>query len=493
MGEACQAGEVPGKASAEGAITFEETLSSLLNEALTTIGATGGSVMLLDARREWLVIQARLGLPRPGRYQEPRFRVGETSIAGYVASSGLSYLCADVENDRRFAPARSGPLQFRSLLCVPIPGFDHVLGVINADHEEPGFFKQEDERWLCVLARRLSAIVQERAGLSRILDGLHSFTAALARLSPEGRLADVLQNIAEQAAGLLGADLVILYEYDQGRQLFVAEQTGPTIGGRLLGPEALMRSRVYPDDVPAKVVAEAESRYFEDVEGDNSLTGRVPARDGLPERPRFASREKIKSMAALVLRAGSEVVGLMFANYRSLHRFTEEEKRTLETSANYAAVAIKNARLLQELRELQEKRLAAERWVTVGKAVGYLAHRINNTLGVVPVAVQDLEELLAQLPIPIEHREQIEADLGRINRNTQFALELADVLLKPFKAGQARQWDVNTLINQAISVSSIPSTRWPSGLEESTSARSRRRSSATCWTSAARSISKPPG
>src|SRR4030067_954764 len=101
-------------------MTFEETLYSLLNEALATIGATGGSVMLTDARSEWLVIQARLGPPRTERREEPRYRVGVGSIAGYVASTGQPYLCPDVKSDPHFAPSRSGQLHFRSLLCVPI-------------------------------------------------------------------------------------------------------------------------------------------------------------------------------------------------------------------------------------------------------------------------------------------------------------------------------------------------------------------------------------
>ncbi|MDZ7261939.1 MAG: GAF domain-containing protein, partial [candidate division KSB1 bacterium] len=449
--------EVITEAPVGGAMTFEETLYSLLNEALITIKATGGSVMLMDARREWLVIQARLGPPRPERREEPRFRVDERSIAGYVASTGRSYRCPNVENDSHFAPPRLGQLGFRSLLCVPILTAEGVLGVINADHEEANFFTEEDERRLWDLAQRLSGVVLERQRFWRILDSLHNVGASLARLSPEGRVADALQNIVNQAVNLLGADVVTLYQYDQSRQHFPVEGTGPTIAGHLLVPGP-MRTRVYPDDVPWKIVQQGVSRYFLDTEHDDFLIGKVPARDGLPERPRFVVREGIKSSAALVLRAGDEIVGIMFANYRSCHEFTEDEKRILETFANYAAIAIKNARLLDELKQIQEHRLAAERWATLGKAAANLAHRINNTVGLVPVAVQDLKELLAQVPMPREVQEPVEGDLQRIERNTRFTLELADVLLKPFTGGPTEQLDVNALLEKAVTLSSLPNT-----------------------------------
>lgn len=450
--------EVAIQAPAGSALTFEETLHSLLNEALTTTGATGGSIMLLDDLRERLVIQARLGRPHLERRYETRFDVGDISIAGYVAKTGESHRSQNIENDPHFSPPRSGKLHFRSILCVPILNAEGVvLGVLNADHEQKDFFKSEHEIRLKDLAHPLSAVIMERNRLWLILDSLHDVGTSLARLSQEGRLADGLKNIAEQALDLLGADVVTLYQYDQSHKHFLVEGTGPTISGRLNVPGP-MHTRIYPDDIPSKMVQQGESHYFLDVENDNFMIGKVPPRDGHPERPRFAVREGIKSVAALVLRAGTEIVGIMFANYRYSHEFTDDEKRILETFANYAAIAIKNAQLLEELKQVQEQRLAAERWATLGKAAGNLAHRINNTAGLVPVAVQDLKELLTELTMPDDLEELINSDLMRIERNTQFTLELADALLKPFKSGSTQQLDLNKLLKETVSLSEIPST-----------------------------------
>jgi signal transduction histidine kinase len=158
------------------------------------------------------------------------------------------------------------------------------------------------------------------------------------------------------------------------------------------------------------------------------------------------------------LAAGESELGVLYVNYRQPHFFDRDECNVIRILANQAAVALQNARQLQALRETEEQRLAAERWATLGKAVANLAHRINNTAALVPVAVQDLKELLAEASMADELRRQVDGDLERIERNTRFTLELADVLLKPFKGGPDQQLDVNTLLKEAVALSSLPST-----------------------------------
>ncbi|MFQ5852400.1 MAG: GAF domain-containing protein [Candidatus Binatia bacterium] len=335
------------EAIVDGALTFEEVLHQILNKGLGAVRATGGSLMLIDSRGEWLEIKARLGPPHPEREEGRKFKVGDGSIAGWVAKTGKAYLCPDVEGDPHFAPPRSGKLHFKSLLAVPIISGNTVVGVINADSEEPGFFTQDDKQRLSMLASQVSIPITERTRLLKVLDSLHEVGASLVRLSPAGRLADVLEKIAEQAVKVLQIDLVTLYEYDHNAKKFVVEGTGPTIAGVLLesGP---MKTKIYKDDVPWKIVQEGESRFFPDAENDDFLIG-VVRHPGEPERPRFVHREKITSSAALVLRVGDEIVGVVFANYRTPHEFSEDEKRILETFANYAAIAIQNARLYEQI------------------------------------------------------------------------------------------------------------------------------------------------
>lgn len=326
-------------------------LHEILNRGLTLIEATSGSLMLVDSTGEWLEVEARLGIPHE-REEEPRYRVGEGSIAGWVAETGKPYLCPDVEKDPHFAPSRSGRLNFKSLLAVPIIWGNTVLGVINADDPKESFFTADNMQRLSDFANQVAFAVAKRLRRRQVLDSLHQVGVSLTRLTPETELTDVLKQIAEQAVRVLGIDLVTLYQYDRSTGDFLVEGTGPTIAGELLDPGP-MKTKIYPDDVAWKIVKEGRSRFFPDAQHDDFVIG-VVRHPGEPERPRFVIREKIKSSAALLLKVGDETVGVMFANYRTPHRFSEEEMRILETFANYAAVAIQNARLFEREQRREE-------------------------------------------------------------------------------------------------------------------------------------------
>jgi CheY-like chemotaxis protein len=113
-------------------------------------------------------------------------------------------------------------------------------------------------------------------------------------------------------------------------------------------------------------------------------------------------------------------------------------------------------RLMTRLQKEHERRLAAEAWATLGKAAGNLMHRINNTTGLIPFAVQSLKELLGDAPIGDGRQGDIIADLDRIERNSKYTLQLAKALWKPFEDLPATRHDVNNLLEEAISVADIP-------------------------------------
>lgn len=336
------------EAAPEVAITFHQ----ILNQGLALVRATSGSLMVVDRTGEWLDIEAMLGLPHPEREKEPRYRIGEGSIAGWAAKTKEPYLCSNVEEDLNFAPSRSGRLNFKSMLAVPIIWSNTVLGVINADDAREGFFSDDDVQRLSDFSGQVASAVAERIRRRQVLDSLHEVGVSITRLSPVGGLTNVLEQIAEQAVKVLGIDLVTLYQYDQSRDHFLVEGTGPTIAGELLDPGP-MKTKIYPDDVAWKIVKKGKSHFFPDAQHDDFVIG-VVCHPGEPERSRFVIREGVKSSAALLLRTGGEIVGVMFANYRASHRFSEEEVRILKTYANYAAVAIQNARLFEQAQRREE-------------------------------------------------------------------------------------------------------------------------------------------
>ncbi len=103
-------------------------------------------------------------------------------ITGYVAASGMSYVCHDVENDPLFIPGTSAS---RSSLTAPLILHDQVLGTINVESPEPAAFTDSDLQFLEIFARdvafalnTLELLVAQKANTAQqSCDAIHSAVA----------------------------------------------------------------------------------------------------------------------------------------------------------------------------------------------------------------------------------------------------------------------------------------------------------------------------
>ena len=103
-------------------------------------------------------------------------------ITGYVAASGMSYVCHDVVNDPLFIP---GVANARSSLTVPLMLHDQVLGTINVESPEPAAFSDSDLQFLEIFARdvafalnTLELLVAQKANTAQqSCDAIHSAVA----------------------------------------------------------------------------------------------------------------------------------------------------------------------------------------------------------------------------------------------------------------------------------------------------------------------------
>jgi len=109
-------------------------------------------------------------------------RMHENGITGYVAASGLSYICHDVLNDPLFIP---GVANARSSLTVPLILHDQVLGTINVESPDLSAFSDSDLQFLEIFARdvafalnTLELLVAQKANTAQqSCDAIHSAVA----------------------------------------------------------------------------------------------------------------------------------------------------------------------------------------------------------------------------------------------------------------------------------------------------------------------------
>ena len=206
--------------------------------------------------------------------------------------------------------------------------------------------REEIERW----NRELEALVAERTAA---LQSANRQLKALARVSQSINAAlalpDVLEAIAEASRSVLGAGRCAVY---------------------LLDPEADELRCVLAQGLSAEYIR-AVSQVYRQIPGGEVIATRRPLviRDAAND-PRLAAihesvrHEGYHSVALLPLVHGDETLGMLAFYHETERDYSSEDLELAQTFANQAAIAIKNARLFDQSREVaaleERNRLARE-------------------------------------------------------------------------------------------------------------------------------------
>src|SRR4051812_32564672 len=108
------------------------------------------AIRLLDRRSNKLELVISVGLPAEAMDLELFAAAEGNGISGYVASTGRSYICPDVERDPRYV---TGLDQARSSLTVPLSLHDKVIGVFNVESRQRAAFTEDDRQFAEIFGR----------------------------------------------------------------------------------------------------------------------------------------------------------------------------------------------------------------------------------------------------------------------------------------------------------------------------------------------------
>ncbi len=139
---------------------LNDLLQQIVALASSVTEAQVGSLMLLDEWRQYLTIEASIGLDQ-GIVDQTRLAIGE-SIAGYVAQTGQPLVVEDVEHDQRFRRINQEKYGAASLLCAPLTIKNTVIGVINMANKQGGqTFTENDLRLLTNFASQAAVAIDD--------------------------------------------------------------------------------------------------------------------------------------------------------------------------------------------------------------------------------------------------------------------------------------------------------------------------------------------
>jgi len=301
------------------------------------------AIFLLNDRTHELHMRFQIG--HTLQVERVRIPVGK-GIVGQVAQTRQPLLTNDVSNEEYYIDANPG---VRSELAVPLIAKNRLIGVMDIESEEPGYFQPEHLRVLTFTASRIAAAIENARLYTRV--------------SRQAQTLEVLNDIAVEIASILelgpllervGQLLRRLIDY-QMFSILLLDDKGETLitryAWRFGAAHAPTRRIAVNSGLAGAAVREWRTINVGDVRND----------------PRYLlMNEETRSELVVPLFYKGNIIGVLDLEHTRTHFFTEAHERVLATLAAQVAIAIENARLYQRV-HTQERQL--ERDIAMAREV----------------------------------------------------------------------------------------------------------------------------
>lgn len=316
---------------------------SLIEDITGLIGDTFYSqnfgVLLLDETKQALLVHPSYRLDDK-IFTKISVKFG---IIGKVARSGRPLRVNNVRESKYYL---QGDKRTRSELCVPLKIGDQTIGVINAESSEIAAFTESDERLMTTLASQLAIALErlrtqntERLQRRRLL-----IISELAR-----QMTDVLP--LQELCTLVSER--ILWEFNGlNVSIFLANSDSQEV---ILQYNA----GAYSSFVE---VGRYKQTFGEGLIGQTAETGIPQIFNDTSKAPGFFDLHGIRilSEAALPLKVGNRVIGVLNVDSSKLNTFSSGDVATLTAIADQLAIAIEKARLFEEASQRSQDLLSAQ-------------------------------------------------------------------------------------------------------------------------------------
>lgn len=315
-------------------LDLDTTLSRVAEVVRKVIDYEIFAILLLNEKTQEMRIRFQVGYPAD--YAErSRIKVGE-GVTGRAAQSKQAVLVDDVTEDPTYIQAVPN---VRAELAVPLITKNRVIGVIDLEAREPGYFTEEHSRLLTLVASRMAAGI-ENAQL-------------YTRTTRQARILMLLNEIARELTSILNLDELLgriaellrrLIDY-QMFSILLVDATGEKLQHRF--------SLRFNQNTHLK----HEIPLGRGLVGAAALSKQAVLVPDVSKDPRYVeANPETKSELAVPLIYKDKVIGVLDLEHTRRGFFTEDHKRTMVTLAAQVAIAIENARLYEQIAR-QERRL----------------------------------------------------------------------------------------------------------------------------------------
>jgi PAS domain S-box-containing protein len=322
-------------ASLASTLDIDEVMSRTLERLGKVVPYDSASVMLMEDG----LLRFKVGRGFPSEHPEwtQSFSVSEGSLGYEVYLTRKSRIVPDIHQEPRWVKLEAAEY-IRCWLGVPLAVHDRLIGVLNLDHHQPGFYTQEHAAIASAFATH-AAIAIENARLFEAEQRQHRMAEALHRAALALTSTMTLDHVFDRIL----TELQHVVPYDSATVQLLKGDRLEIIGGRgfpnlseLLGVSFPARG----NNPNAQVLESREPVIIPDVQ---------PHFSAFSQEPHAAAN--IHGWLGVPLLIGDRLIGMLALDKRQPDFYNDDYAQIAVAYATQAAIAIENARLHQALQD----------------------------------------------------------------------------------------------------------------------------------------------
>ncbi|MCQ3938873.1 MAG: hypothetical protein DPW18_17785 [Chloroflexi bacterium] len=389
---------------------FQRTVDIICDE----FGFYYAGVFLVDETNQYAVLRAGRGEPGRAMLREGhRLAIGGNSMIGACIANKKGRIALDVGEEAVFFENPHLP-GTRSEMALPLIIAEDVIGALTVQSTEEAAFHEEDIDALQTMADQLAVAIQnsklhrQEERRSRLLRAANRVGKEAASILDLDQLLPQTVNIICEAYGLYYAGVFLLDEKAE----YAVLRAGYGKAGKAMLAEG-HKLRVGTDSMIGACIAMGEARIALDV-GEERVHFKNPH---LPHT---------RSEMALPLIYGGRTLGAVTIQSSEERAFSEDDITTLLTMAEHLAVAINNARLIEELKEAHNEILRNKVFEALTTASTEAIHWIGNKTLPISLTVARLREEIADGKVDID---SLREDLDMISESAAQIIQVKEQLI----------------------------------------------------------------
>ncbi len=398
-------------------------LQKTVNEALHLLDSDSARIDMLNGDTlSWAYAAGEDAVSPHSTGLDRSFKVGE-GIAGRVVADGEAFRTGDYLADERFQHNELSDklvklTGFNSVVSAPLRGETGPLGALTVSSRRTQAYDDAMAGLLQALADQAAIAIQNarliaelnrsRGELARRADAQQSLREIAARITAIREPGPLLQQVVDAAKRLVGGDgsiLDLVDERDKGLLRWTYDS-----GIRAGFTDEEISKLTLPVGVGATGIAVAEDRVIAET-GD--LRVHFPPSE---VNERFFGATNYQSMIVAPITGESGPLGALEVYSKQPNAFDDEDVAVIRSLAYQAAIAITNARLIQELERSQT---AIEARAERERSLRDITARITS--------LRDPDEILAR--VVEEARRLLRSDGAHLTRMSEDGTYLVPVFV----------------------------------------------------------------